>query len=180
MSSQQEDMEGGRLGLVAEQEASYLACIQFRITDRTDSESKWLNLKVPHQWPISFSKASLPKVPQPYQTVPASKDDVFKHMCLWRPCHIHTEKGGQEETATLPLESASPCPYNHMVPLTIYQNLLASFPKQKQKCLPFLVCNEPMRKNGVESLLFYSLSLFHSEEGVRQRISDESEQLQEF
>lgn len=41
MSSRQEDMEGGRLGLVAEQEAKYLACIQFRITDRTDSETKW-------------------------------------------------------------------------------------------------------------------------------------------
>lgn len=149
MSSWQEDMEGGRLGLVAEQEDNYLACIQFRITDRTDSETKWWNLTVPHQWPISFSKASPPKVPQPYQTVAESKDDVFKHMCLCRPCHIYIEKGGQEETAALPPEGASPCPNNHMVPLTIYQNLLASFPKQKQKCLPFLLCNEPVRKTGM-------------------------------
>lgn len=129
MSSWQEDMEGGRLGLIAEQEAYYLACIQFRITDRTESETKWRNLKVLHQWTISFRKASPPKVPQPYQTVPASKDDVFKHMCLRGPCHIHTEKCDQKETAALPPEGASPCPNNHMVPLIIYQNLLASFPK---------------------------------------------------
>lgn len=153
MYPRQEDMEGGRVGLVAELEANYLACIQFRITDRTENEKKWRNIKVLHQWPISFSKASPPKFPQPYQTMPASKDNEFKHMCLWGPCHIHSEKCDQKEIAALPPEGASPSPNDHMVSLIIYQNLLASFPKQKQKCLPFLLCNEAVRKTGVYSML---------------------------